>query len=358
MAKKMLEHLANEILMEIFEYLTFTDLLHAFHRLNSRFHNLLFKYFHGHNLDFQSISKQEFDECIREYLPLIITQIKSLYLSNNNNEIPEQIEEFFSHHNISLQNFSHLKSLSISYLHSESLMFKIIDELSHLPLLTHLRFVACRFRFNQEDTQYILNRIFNQPKLTYCHLGIHFGVFRLILPTKCRISSSIQQLHLVGWTNLHELNCLFHHLSYLQHLRLCFNDTSNKTELTDVCSSIISLNILVRNSLYTMKKILQNLPNLSQLKIETQLMDLDGYQWEYLISDHLPNLKIFQLKMLITINGSVRRERQVKDLLDSFRSRFWLKERQWFVQCHWSLSYSSKTICLYTLPYAFTNYNN
>ncbi len=70
------------------------------------------------------------------------------------------IERFFSYHNLSLEKFSHLKSLSISYLHSESLMFKIINELSHLPLLTHLKFIECRFRFNQQDTQYILNRIF------------------------------------------------------------------------------------------------------------------------------------------------------------------------------------------------------
>jgi hypothetical protein len=107
-----------------------------------------------------------------------------------------------------------------------------------------------------------------------------------------------------------------------------------------------------------MKNLLQNLPNLSQLKIETQSIDLDGYQWEYLISDYLPKLKMFQLKMLIIINDSVSREQQVNDLLDSFRSRFWLKERQWFVRCHWNSNYYFKTIYLYTLPYAFTNYDH
>jgi len=47
-----LECLANELLMEIFEYLTAIDLLHTFHYLNSRFNTLLFKYFREYNLDF------------------------------------------------------------------------------------------------------------------------------------------------------------------------------------------------------------------------------------------------------------------------------------------------------------------
>jgi hypothetical protein len=107
-----LEYLANELLMEIFEYLTTIDLLHIFHYHNSRFNTLLFKYFRGYNLDFRSISKQEFDIFIRQSFPWIIDRIKSLYLSNNN-ETPGQIDTFFSTHHFSLQQFHYLQSLSI-----------------------------------------------------------------------------------------------------------------------------------------------------------------------------------------------------------------------------------------------------
>ncbi|CAF1067208.1 unnamed protein product [Rotaria sordida] len=43
-------------------------------------------------------------------------------------------------------------------------------------------------------------------------------------------------------------------------------------------------------------------------------------------------------------------EQQVDNLLDSFRSQFWLDKHQWFVQCHWKSNNDHIKVLLYTLP--------
>jgi hypothetical protein len=45
------------------------------------------------------------------------------------------------------------------------------------------------------------------------------------------------------------------------------------------------------------------------------------------------------------------------ELLESFRSLFWIEEHQWYVRCHWNPSDPCKSITLYTLPYAFDTFD-
>jgi hypothetical protein len=47
-------------------------------------------------------------------------------------------------------------------------------------------------------------------------------------------------------------------------------------------------------------------------------------------------------------------EEQVDEILDSFRSLFWLGEHHWIVQCNWSPH--NKTAYLYTLPFTFPDF--
>ncbi|CAF2658113.1 unnamed protein product [Rotaria sp. Silwood2] len=46
-----------------------------------------------------------------------------------------------------------------------------------------------------------------------------------------------------------------------------------------------------------------------------------------------------------------RREEQIDELLETFRTSFWLEERRWFVRCEWNLRVEDDSILLYTLPY-------
>jgi len=49
-------------------------------------------------------------------------------------------------------------------------------------------------------------------------------------------------------------------------------------------------------------------------------------------------------------------ERQVDQLLDTFRISYWLDEHKWFVRCDWQ-SYNTNSFgILYTIPYAFNQF--
>jgi hypothetical protein len=83
-----IEHLPNELILEIFNYLTNVDAVCAFTRLNQRFQALTLKY--CNTFDFKSVSKAKFDYVIRYHN---IHQWRSLRLSDDDNT-PGQVTHF------------------------------------------------------------------------------------------------------------------------------------------------------------------------------------------------------------------------------------------------------------------------
>lgn len=94
MPPSQLEHLANEILLDIFDCLNLHDLLRAFHLLNERFHNLLT----GRRLHVNLSSNLSVNDChehCRQFLPYYRSAVHSVYLSNV--ETCGAISLFFRH---------------------------------------------------------------------------------------------------------------------------------------------------------------------------------------------------------------------------------------------------------------------
>ena len=56
-------------------------------------------------------------------------------------------------------------------------------------------------------------------------------------------------------------------------------------------------------------------------------------QWQQMITICLAKLEVFRLKMEFSMQGN--REQALDELIHSFRSRFWLYERRWYIRCHW-----------------------
>ena len=81
-----IESLANELLLDLFEYISSVDLLHAFYGLNNRFDKLLHDHLQTHSLDFRSTSKTNFRLICQQYLPTFANSIYSIYLSDDDNE--------------------------------------------------------------------------------------------------------------------------------------------------------------------------------------------------------------------------------------------------------------------------------
>ena len=76
------------------------------------------------------------------------------------------------------------------------------------------------------------------------------------------------------------------------------------------------------------------------MKIDSCYPDLNGYEWENLIRNYLPKLEQFQLKMKFQMFNPNQRDQ----LLKSFQTPFWIKERQWFIQFHFNLDDKSNII--------------
>jgi len=344
--------LANELLLGLFEYLSTAHLLCAFHGLKSRFEALLFAHFRACHLDFRSVSKHNFKMICRRYLPLIMDRIISLRLSDSDPGLKQS--NILPSYGVILRQFNNLRSLSLCHVRSEQVMNKMMIEWSHLYNLTHLKLIKCHSSFEHTGTTRLSNTIWSLPKLTHCYVDTDRYVFHI--PTM--ISSSIECVSILGYCcRLNELIQLLKKTPHLRSLCIRHRDLNDDQYFSSPIPLLTALKLYDMRSRPVMMKLLQNMTNLSHLSVETFYINLDGYQWERIIINHLPKLRVFRLKMEIQLTGKTNNEQQVDTLLDSFRSQFWLEEHQWFVRCHRRPQTSYSDILLYTLPLVFRDFN-
>jgi hypothetical protein len=101
--------------------------------------------------------------------------------------------------------------------------------------------------------------------------------------------------------------------------------------------------------------------NLYNLTWKLHDIYINGNQWEEMIKTYLPKLKIFQMKMTFSPLNNNNKEIELNQILDSFRTKFWITEHQWFVRCHWYIPYEQCNFTyfqLFTLPYAVESISN
>ncbi|CAF4799796.1 unnamed protein product [Rotaria sp. Silwood1] len=352
-----LESLANELLLDLFEFFDTANLLQAFYGLNSRFNELLYSHFQVHQLDLKSVSKETFDIISKKFLPLIINQIISLHLSSD--ETPG-LPELFLSRGFTLNRFICLQSLSLYNINHLDTLYKIIYQCRYLSHLTHLNIIKYDDddEDKQENTLDLLNNIWSLLTLTHCNLN-GLQIDEIWLLSISIISLSIEYLSIENIPcNLNSLSHLFKFTPYLQQLCVTVYSYSRNDHLTNIIHSIKSLKICFGGSYQSMNNLLENMPNLSCLIVTTLQIYLDGNIWQQFISNYLPKIKIFQLKMELEFrdnNDSI--ENIIDKLLISFRTSFWLEEHQWYVRCHWNPSDPYKWITLYTLPYNFDTFD-
>jgi hypothetical protein len=345
------ESLANELLLDIFEFFDAGFLIQAFIGLNSRFNQLLYYHFRFHQLSLQSLSKETSIHIFDKHLPLIIDQVISLRLSND--ETPDLPECLLSH-GFTLNRFIRLQSLSLYNIHYVDTLQKIIHQCRSLPSLTHLNIIKSDDRGKQDNIFDLLNTIWSFSKLIHCNLnGIQTD--EISLRNISRTSSCIEYLSIENIPC--NLNCLSHIFKYTPRLqRFCTTLYSYSADDHMTVSNPImkSIKLVFGGSFDSIKKLMQNIPNLSHLTVMTSKVYMDGNAWEQLISSYLPKLKVFQLKMEIEFRERNDDMEEILDeLLTSFQTSFWLVKHQWYVRCHWNPSDPYKWLTLYTLPYAF-----
>ncbi|CAF2982610.1 unnamed protein product [Rotaria sp. Silwood2] len=348
-----LESLTNESIHEIFEYLSIHHLLHAFYGLNVRLNTLIYNHIRDHDGLFQSISKSLFDTICIKYLPMNKHRIVSLHLSDNDDS-PQQIECFFNN-GFHLREFIQLRSLTLNYIHNENTLKRIMFELCHLPLLTKLNFYQCYFRNHPKYQLKFVNDIWSLPKLVRLNLNI-LPEYKCSFPVPTVISSSIEYLSVTGvYYESNQIDHLFQTTPRLRSLQVEMTCTTSNEHLSIVLPSLNQLNIMFHSAQKsTIENLLRNLPNLNTLKIETLNLCLNGHDWEQIITRYLLKLKRFEFKVDDTFPNDCIIKEKINQLLQTFRTQFWINIHRWFVQCD---LFETEHYSLYTLPYAFKDFS-
>jgi hypothetical protein len=331
------ESLANELILDIFEYFNSIQLLYTFHGLNNRINELLQLYFQTFPLDFRSVSKQDFDIICQKTLPLITDHITSIHLSNDD-DTPDEPNLFFSY-GFHFQQFPKLQSISLYHIHSMDLINRIILDCSNL---IYLNLNKCHF------DEICMNNIWNLPKLKSFYLDND-----IVTPSPTRTSSSLQDLSIQNdLFSLNYLISLFKYTPNLQNLNIRITDTSDGEQIPFIIPLLTKLKLYFKGTLSTLRNLLENLPNLFELIIEIDDIYIDGYQWEEIIRQYLPKLKVFKFLMYYKFDL----DEEINQLMESFQTKSCLDESQWSVRCDYHTEY--KTINLYSLPFGFKKFSN
>ena len=345
------ESLANELLFNLFEYLSTADIICAFSNLNSRFNRIIFAHLHGCYLNFKSISKTDDLQtvCFR-FLPSIAKRIVSIRISNERDYSKQNCLLAFYHKYLS--KFTELQSITVCSLRSEPLMRRIMMELEYFQHLTHIKLIKCHSIFDGKDTTFLSNNIWTLSKLTHCY----FDTDGIMFSTPTKTSSSIECLSIFGRSSrITDVKQILKRTPRLRTLAIEHRDLNGDDSLSSTIPLLTTLKLYDLRSRSVLMNLLQNMTNLHHLTVETKFLNLDGHQWEEIIDRYLPKLNIFRLKMQRQYTDEKNNRNQVDLLLDSFRTMFWLEKHQWFVRCHYKLNSTHSDILLYTLPNMFKN---
>ncbi|CAF0778016.1 unnamed protein product [Adineta ricciae] len=348
------ECLPNEVLLESFIYLDTIQLLRALYGLNVRLNRVIYLHFEAHQFSFQSLPNEHFDLICHEYLPCAIENIRSLRLSHE--ETPDLSEILFSQY-FTLDRFHRLQTLCLHYIKSLGTLMKITYQCRNLQFLTTLKIIADRHGEKQTRIFNLFDNIWNIPSLKHCNLN---GIQKkLIVPFQMSsVSSTIEFLCIQNVK--YGLQALFGLLlctPNLEHLSTTIGSYTANDYLELQSYTMTSLFVSFDVFPSTMKIIFEKFPNLQHLKVKINNTYIDGSEWQQIIETHLPRLKLFQFKMIFEFMPNIKRDVQAEQILQTFRSPFWIEKHQWFVRCRWNPSNTIKLTIVYTLPYAFESFH-
>ncbi|CAF2933159.1 unnamed protein product [Rotaria sp. Silwood2] len=345
--KTCLESLPDELLLELFKYVDIRDLFRIFDDLNSRFKRLLFDKYQSYHIDFQSISKTDFDLFCKKYLLLIAQQINSFCFSDND-ETPNLFDNFLSN-GFNLTQFPNLNSLSFFHVAYIKRINTIFTNSFYSMSITRLKFNKCYFGLTQ-DFILLINYIWRLPKLRHCELDV-IDIYDRMFSGLTIVSSSIKFVLVKSiFFQSIDLSNLFERTPHIQHLHATLSEV-NIQPLTNIALSIIKLNIFVRSSPFGMIELLKKTPNVRHLTVESWDFYFNGYQWKETIENYLSKIKVFRFNMGYYLPNNENMLQQLEEILNTYRTPFWLNEHCWYVRCDYNRNNRDENIHLYTLPY-------
>ncbi|CAF3447372.1 unnamed protein product [Rotaria sp. Silwood1] len=331
-----------ELIHKILDYVPTFDILSTVLFINKRFRSVSMAYTRfrpNFTCMVTSINKSQFDYICNQLLNLT-SQIVSLTLFDKDDPMtPIKNDLFFSRFSNIDITFSNLRSLTLTYINYDTwCLFKTRVPLSIVILSIHL--VHNHRSIDSSTTSYVLCELLffslslERLSLKMSNYSNDMIIIHHQTPT---ILSSIQYLHIDGITI--DLSSLFIIVPMLHTLEVNFHN-SNKIFHT-IYDQPLQLQQL-RIKLYAITWISTSilLSSFSRLDYLTVIADdldndmADGSAWAEL----LKKVKHFECKLHFYCGAFT--DEPIN--LNSFRTKFWLEEKKWFI------SYDKNSSILYT----------
>ncbi|CAF0992514.1 unnamed protein product [Adineta steineri] len=360
-----LEHLANEILYTIFDYLDGFHHIFAFRGLNSRFNSLI-NHIHLH-INTTHCRKADFNYLFDDIFPFT-TNIFSLTISNKHTLGP--IEIFLNRHLdlIPHNQLNHLKLIDIDPQVLNTFLKTILPKLTRLVSLNITNSIT-KFRYDLPlETINVSLPAFKYLSLSieqtsyYPHVPFfneHMLMHRMesILSTVTHLSLEYSPRDIVGLTLLFEK---LNKIEYLQ-ITLDIDDEvaraignpfiSNSPLIRDHGQHLRSFIIQIGYHILFVEiaALLTHFPQLQILSLATQefthdIQFYDGQAWEKLIQTSLPRLTSLRLYIFLDYLSS---NPILHDIINRFRTPFWLNEKKWYIVGD---QFSNRSLQIYTIP--------
>ena len=284
----------DEIFLEIFDFISGSDLIYSFYNLNQRFNSII----HGIrlHLDLSSVQQKTFLYISHQILPNFFRQIHSIKLSNK--QTIDGIDYYLEQAKYLQQD--QVKTLVLT----EPTLEQFIKLISYFPLLKTLII---------KTTDYLVIPIEHiSQSLRICRLSnCQFDLISTNLSEKnyCLEELSIKMSEITNLFNL--LNSMI----YLKRLT-CHISENSPMNISDrpLQKSLLLLNYLKLNICSISFKYIENLlefcPNLSSfiytyttgIESSHDNEHVDYQRWENLFSNQLNHLKIFELHISLNID--------------------------------------------------------
>ncbi|CAF3413798.1 unnamed protein product [Rotaria socialis] len=329
-SKACLEHLANEIFYEIFDYLDTCDVYKAFSTLNIRFQDLLFSSSYRLKLNLYSQSESILENRCRHLLIPNRHRLLSLHIRN---------ESIIGH-------FFNLCTIDSSFTCLESVVLQRVEIRQLLQILFYLNSLPRLFSLTiaiDEDYYYcnlgdVYRLIFSLPTLKYNKISLATYTEELSIDVPITINakfSSIKYFNTDYSCTLGQLSSLIRYLPNLCHLR-CEHVIESETDVKKY--SPLKMSHLTKMSIGCLGTDFNDFEAfMKELTSELQVLRINGSyymgyldadRWERLIKNRMPYLKIFYLQCDQCIDD-ISSDDSPHECISKFSSSFWLA-RKWY----------------------------
>ena len=327
-----------ELFHNIFTYLLAHEILFSFSNISNYIDAILLSY-DLYQLDFRITKTADFDVVRHRIQP---NQIVSLILSDDNHSSGLS-ERFLSH--FAIEQFVRLRSLVLHCVEIKSvkLIFSNLHQLEQLRIFSFdeqtIQHRYTLFRNNRNEFKNLFTQTYHRVFPRLRSLNFHHS--------NDLVNISLPYLHRLKLTHadINNLKSIFQKTPSLKSLDidLYMNNSDSISFLPT--NQLIQLNLTLHNRSITrddIKQILFNVPHLKYLTLQTVSCHSDFING-YFLQSVSSSLLIFNFKF----NNIKMYDDQI---LNTFRTKFWLEEKHWYV-ARWNNS-------LFSIPYFFPEHMN